>query len=136
MFDKIFTSIGIGAATVDTKLSQAEYKQTDIINGVVEVRGGTSNQFIARITVKFISRLHEYREDSDFDTHDKVLLEEVVLEKEDIKANTTHKFPFDLNIDGIEFPSTDDTTKLFILTEVEIGQSVDAFDEDEVKIIS
>ena len=86
--------------------------------------------------MKFISRLHEYREDSDFDTHDKVLLEEVVLEEEDIKANTTHKFPFDLNIDGIEFPSTDDTTKLFILTEVEIGQSVDAFDEDEVKIIS
>ena len=48
-FNKIFASVGIGAATVDTKLEKDTAAPGEEVRGVVEVRGGNVDQTIDEI---------------------------------------------------------------------------------------
>ena len=43
-FDKVFASVGIGSAAVDTKLERDSYMPGETVKGVVEIRGGKVEQ--------------------------------------------------------------------------------------------
>lgn len=49
LFNKIFSSIGIGSARVDTKLSTDRLKAGEKVTGVVEIVGGNMEQQIDEI---------------------------------------------------------------------------------------
>lgn len=43
LFNKVLASIGVGAATVDTKLHKSSYTINETVTGVVEVTGAIRN---------------------------------------------------------------------------------------------
>lgn len=49
IFNKVLASVGIGAATVDTKLENSRYTAGDVVRGNVEIMGGNVEQNIDRI---------------------------------------------------------------------------------------
>lgn len=51
LFNKALASIGIGAATVDTKLEKATYRAGKVMHGEIMVRGGHVEQQIDAIYV-------------------------------------------------------------------------------------
>ena len=46
LFNKVLASVGIGAATVDTKLERDQVDPGEELKGVVEIRGGNTEQRI------------------------------------------------------------------------------------------
>ena len=49
IFNKVLASVGIGAATVDTKLHKSVYNVNEKVTGIVEVVGGNIPQHIDAI---------------------------------------------------------------------------------------
>ena len=49
LFNKVLASIGVGAATVDTKLHKLSYTINEKVTGVVEITGGNTEQQIDAI---------------------------------------------------------------------------------------
>ena len=49
MFKKLLAKVGIGAATVDTRLNQDSFVPGDIIDGEVHITGGDIEQEIKKI---------------------------------------------------------------------------------------
>ena len=49
IFNKVLASVGIGAATVDTKLHKSVYNVNEKVTGIVEVVGGNIPQHIDTI---------------------------------------------------------------------------------------
>ena len=45
-FNKVFASVGIGAAKVDTKLEKDRVMPGEEVRGIVEIRGGNTEQNI------------------------------------------------------------------------------------------
>ena len=56
-FNKMLASIGIGSATVDTKLEKSRYTAGEIIRGNVEVTGGNTDQDVDRIYLTLYTTL-------------------------------------------------------------------------------
>ena len=54
-FDKVFASVGIGSAAVDTKLEKDTYTPGETVKGAVEIRGGKVDQQVDDIylTLKY-----------------------------------------------------------------------------------
>ncbi|MGM0873857.1 MAG: sporulation protein [Bacillota bacterium] len=71
-FNKILASIGIGPASVDTKLSQSSIKAGDEVEGIVEDKGGSIEQNIDEIYLT-INTNYEKEED------DKVIHKQAVI---------------------------------------------------------
>jgi sporulation-control protein len=51
-FGRLFSSIGVGAATVDTRLERDELVPGEEVRGVVEVKGGGSEQKVNGIRLE------------------------------------------------------------------------------------
>nr|WP_233548023.1 sporulation protein [Rummeliibacillus sp. POC4] len=57
LLHKALASLGIGAATVDTKLEKADYTGGEVIHGEVQIRGGNVDQQIdERASCKLIEK--------------------------------------------------------------------------------
>ena len=61
-FNKVLASVGIGAATVDTKLERDQVVPGEEIKGIVEIRGGNVEQKIDDI---YLSVNTQYVKESD-----------------------------------------------------------------------
>ncbi|XXM72543.1 sporulation protein [Lysinibacillus sphaericus] len=55
VFDKVVASMGIGSAAVDTKLKSPFIQQGEVLNGIVEVKGGNTEQRIEAINLKLMT---------------------------------------------------------------------------------
>ncbi|TYS67636.1 hypothetical protein FZC76_13760 [Sutcliffiella horikoshii] len=55
LFSKLITSVGIGSAKVDTKLKKNYFMQGEVLDGVVGILGGSSNQKIDAIHLKLMT---------------------------------------------------------------------------------
>ncbi len=55
-FGRLLSSIGIGAATVDTKLEKSEFVPGEEVRGVVEIKGGGQEQMVDGIYISVKTR--------------------------------------------------------------------------------
>ena len=55
MFDKLLSSIGIGAAKVDTRLAKKSYTVGETIEGEVFIKGGKNEQDIDNIQLTLMT---------------------------------------------------------------------------------
>ncbi|WP_168413027.1 sporulation protein [Bacillus salacetis] len=55
LFNKVVASLGIGSARVDTKLKNSYIQQGEMLEGVIEVKGGSSDQRVDAIYLKLMS---------------------------------------------------------------------------------
>ncbi len=132
MFDKLLTSIGIGAAKVDTRLSKGSYVAGEIIEGTVSIKGGSSEQEIDNI---YLTLMTDYEVEID----DKKVRRSVALEKIRltepflISANEEKVVPFRMRI-PFEAPSTLGRTRVWIQTGLDIKMAIDPQDTDYLEI--
>ncbi|MBN8190628.1 sporulation protein [Bacillus sp. NTK074B] len=132
-FNKVFASIGIGAATVDTKLEKSSYEAGEKVNGVVEITGGSTEQSIDAI---YLTLFATYIRESD----DKKYTDYAPIEKVQIShpftvlENEKREFPFTFVL-PFETPITYGNTRVWVATGVDIKNAVDPKDKDYIEIV-
>lgn len=132
-FNKVLASIGIGAASVDTKLSNSSIKAGEVVDGIVEVKGGNIEQKIDEIYLT-INTTYEKEVDDKIVQKQAVistikLNEPFVIMPEEIK---TIPFTFLLPLDT---PISAGSSKVWIQTGIDIKGAVDPTDRDMVTVL-
>ena len=132
LFNKALASIGIGAATVDTKLEKATYRAGEVMHGEILVRGGNVEQQIDAI---YISVHTTYiRESNDRKYTDVAAIHKVkVTEPFSIAAGEHKVFPISLTL-PIDTPITAGKTQVWVQTGLDIKNAVDSNDKDYIRV--
>lgn len=132
LFNKVFASIGIGAATVDTKLKKSTYKAGEEMHGVIEIRGGNTEQQIDAIYLTINTTY--IRESNDHKYTETVAIQKVkVTEPFSIAAGEQKVFPISLTL-PLDTPITAGKTKVWVQTGLDIKNAVDPSDKDTLHV--
>ncbi|MGM0845389.1 MAG: sporulation protein [Bacillota bacterium] len=132
-FNKVFASVGIGAASVDTKLEKTRYSAGDRVSGIVEVKGGNVEQEVDSIYLMLYTSYVKEADDKKYT--DSACIEKVqVSEPFVIKANETKQFPVSFEI-PFETPVTVGNTSVWVATGLDIKNAVDPTDKDYIDIL-
>lgn len=132
-FNKVFASVGIGAAKVDTKLERETVTPGEEIRGVVEIQGGNIEQTIDSIYLTVHTTYIKERDDkkyTDVGQVDKFKLTEPFT----IQANERKEIPIAFRIPS-DTPLTIGRTKVWVATGLDIKNSVDPTDKDFIKVV-
>lgn len=131
-FNKVFASVGIGAASVDTKLEKTGYRAGEMISGVVEVKGGNIEQEVDSIYLMLYTTY--IRESDDKKYTDSACIEKVLIsEPFVIKENEVKQFPVSFEL-PYETPVTIGNTRVWVATGLDIKNAVDPKDKDYIEI--
>lgn len=131
-FNKVLASVGIGAATVDTKLEKSTYSAGEVMRGEIEVRGGNVAQQIDTIYLTVYTTY--IREANDKKYTDKAAVNKVkVSDPFSIDAGENKVFPFSLTL-PLDTPITMGKTKVWVQTELDIKNAVDPEDKDYIDV--
>jgi sporulation-control protein len=127
-FKKVLASVGIGAATVDTKLESDQVILGEEIKGIVEIQGGNVEQQISDI---YLSIKTQYvKESNDHKHHVSITIERIRLaSKFTISANERKVIPFSFPV-PLDTPVTMGRTKVWMMTELDIKNAIDPSDKD------
>ena len=122
---RILSSIGIGAATVDTVLPKSELRPGETIRVDVELAGGDSTQEIEGIAFVLKARVES-------DEH--VLAEFEADRSISLSAEEERTIPVDVEV-PLWTPVTTGGLSVWLETRLEIDWARDPTDEDEVEIV-
>ncbi|MCA1054522.1 sporulation protein [Rossellomorea aquimaris] len=132
-FNKVFASIGIGAATVDTKLEKSSYVAGETAKGVVEITGGSTSQSIDSIYLTVFTTY--IRESDDKKYTDYAPIQKIqISDPFTIRENEKKEIPFSLTI-PYETPITYGNTRVWVATGLDIKNAVDPKDKDYIDIL-
>lgn len=136
-FKRTIASFGIGAAKVDTKITNNVVKQGDDLSGVVVVKGGDTNQPIESIKLNLMTLYcHEGNDrltSAIIHTH-KVNEPFIINEQEQQEIPFSFKIPLDTPM-TMEDPKTfQNVPPVWIETGVEIKNAVDPKDKDPITV--
>ncbi|KAA0562597.1 sporulation protein [Bacillus sp. CH30_1T] len=132
-FNKVFASIGIGAATVDTKLEKSSYQAGETAKGIVEITGGSADQNIDAIYLTLFTTY--IRESDDKKYTDYAPIQKVqISEPFTIGENEKKQFPFSFTL-PFETPITYGNTRVWVATGLDIKNAVDPKDKDYIEIL-
>ncbi|WP_025949031.1 sporulation protein [Geobacillus thermocatenulatus] len=132
LFKKLLSSIGIGSATVDTKLVKAKYVQGETVEGVVEVRGGSVEQHIDEIYLALVTTYIREIDDKKFEEK-AVLGRYKVSGPLTIGPNEMKTIPFQFAL-PYDVPVTLGTSKVWLQTGLDIKMALDPQDRDYLTI--
>ena len=132
MFKKLLSSVGIGAAKVDTQLTKTNYVVGEKLEGVVLIQGGQTEQEIGSI---YLSLLTEYEDEFNDTkvTRTAVIDKFELLHAFKIGVNETKEVPFSFTIPN-ETPATLGKTNVWVQTGLDIKMAVDPQDRDYIRI--
>ncbi|WP_208854676.1 sporulation protein [Geobacillus thermoleovorans] len=132
LFKKLLSSIGIGAATVDTKLAKAQYVQGETVEGVVDIRGGSIEQHIDEI---YLALVTTYLREIDDKKHEEkaVLARYKVSGSLTIGPNETKTIPFQFAL-PYDVPVTLGSSRVWLQTGLDIKMALDPQDRDHLAI--
>ena len=131
MLKKFLSSIGIGSLKVDTIIDHPEIAHGEPLIGTIYIDGGQSEQLIEYIKLEILKRTEGHREDSDFDVTVDIVAKHSIEMVGSVKSKETRMVPFELMPDE-RWKSNDPNVKLYLRTTVNIVNSVDVHDEDEI----
>ncbi len=131
-FNKVFASIGIGSATVDTKLEKNSYCAGETVKGVAEINGGSTEQEIDSIYITLFTTY--IRESDDKKLTDYAPIQRVqISDPFKIRENEKKEVSFTFTL-PYETPITYGNTKVWVATGVDIKNSIDPKDKDYIEI--
>jgi sporulation-control protein len=131
-FNKVFASVGIGAASVDTKLEKERYTAGERVSGVVEVKGGNVEQEVDSIYLKLYTTY--IRESDDKKYTDSACIEKIqITEPFVIQANEVKQFPVSFEL-PFDTPVTVGSTRVWVATGLDIKNAMDPSDKDYIEI--
>ena len=114
MFKKILSSVGIGAAKVDTQLHQTSFFPGETIEGVVTIKGGSTDQNVDAIYLKLMSEYEDKLNDKKINIA--VELEKFLLQDSfTIAADEKKEIPFSFQI-PYDVPVTLGKTRVWVQT--------------------
>lgn len=132
-FNKVFASIGIGSATVDTKLEKDTVIPGEEINGVVEVKGGNVEQNIDVILLSLHTTYIKEVDDKKFPKT--AVLDQIrVNEPFTIQPKETKQIPFSYRL-PLDTPVSLGRTKIWVSTGLDIKNAIDPTDKDFLKVL-
>jgi len=124
---RILSSIGVGAATVDTVLPKPELRPGETVQVDVELSGGDSNQVIGGIFFELKTRTG-----SDGDA---TVLSEIEVERSiSLSPDEERTIPVDIEL-PLWTPVTRDGVSVWLATRLEIDWARDPTDEDRITVV-
>ncbi|MEH7113514.1 sporulation protein [Neobacillus niacini] len=132
-FDKVFASVGIGSAAVDTKLERDSYMPGETVKGVVEIRGGKVEQQVDDI---YLTLNTTYLKESD----DKKYNVTAAIDRFRITSpfvigkNERKEIPFSFQL-PLDTPLSIGRSKIWVTTGLDIKNAVDPGDKDYLQVI-
>ncbi|WP_415817434.1 sporulation protein [Mesobacillus thioparans] len=133
LFNKVFASVGIGAAKVDTKLEKDRVKPGEEVRGIVEIRGGNVEQNIDDIYLSLHTTYIKEKDDRKY-TATAQIDRFRLIQSFSIKENETKEIPFTFRL-PLEMPLTMGRTKVWVSTGLDIKNAVDPSDKDYLTVI-
>lgn len=134
MFKKLFASIGIGGAKVDTILERSEVALGDVVDGYVAVKGGESEQKIDWIEFKLLTKIEKKVNGEEIKTT-KVITQGRLLEAFTIYAHEEKKIPFHITIPYHTPISINSSFPIWLETSLGIDNAIDPEDKDYIVIL-
>ena len=132
-FNKVFASVGIGSAAVDTKLEKDTYMPGEAVNGVVEIKGGKVEQQVDEI---YLTLNTTYLRESD----DKKYTVTAAIDRFRlttpfvIRPNEKKDIPFSFQL-PFDTPLSIGRSKVWVTTGLDIKGGVDPSDKDYLKVV-
>ncbi|MEH7093329.1 sporulation protein [Neobacillus vireti] len=132
-FNKVFASVGIGAAEVDTKLEKDTYMPGETVQGVVVIKGGKIDQQIDEIYLALNTTYLRESDDRKYSvtaTIDRFRLTTPFT----IRAKEKKDIPFSFQL-PYDTPLSIGRSKVWVTTGLDIKGAVDPSDKDYIKVI-
>ncbi|MBS4190891.1 sporulation protein [Bacillus sp. FJAT-49705] len=132
IFNKMLASVGIGAATVDTKLEHDTVVPGGEIRGVVEINGGNVEQRIDDIYLSLNTTYVKEVDDRKY-TASGLIDRFRLTDSFTLMANERKVIPFSFIIPA-DTPLSIGKTKVWIATGLDIKNAVDSTDKDFIRV--
>ncbi|MDQ6599326.1 sporulation protein [Bacillus salipaludis] len=132
-FNKVFASVGIGAATVDTKLEKDTYMPGETVKGIVEVSGGKVEQQVDDIYLSLNTTYLREADDRKYSVTaciDRFRLTSPFM----IQVNEKKRIPFSFQLPE-DTPVSIGRSKVWVSTGLDIKNGVDPSDKDYLKVV-
>jgi sporulation-control protein len=132
-FNKVFASVGIGGAKVDTRLEKDRVMPGEEVRGVVQIRGGSTEQNIDDIYLSLHTTYIKEADDKKYTATaqiDRFRLTQSFV----IKENETKEMPFSFRL-PLETPLSMGRTKVWVNTGLDIKSAVDPTDKDYLSVV-
>lgn len=131
-FKRLLSSIGVGAARVDTRLERDELVPGEQVRGAVEVRGDGSEQEVNGIHLEV--QTHYKRESGDSTITETATIERFsVSGQRTIGANSREEIPFDFRL-PYDTPLTLGRSSIWIRTSLDVSMAIDPSDSDNITV--
>lgn len=129
MFTELLTRIGIGSATVDTRLASAQVVPGGMLRGEVSIQGGSAAQEMSALYLRVMTR---YKTDEH--THDLTLAAHTLAAPMTIQPGSTWQQPFEVQL-PYATPLTLKRTPVYVVTGADISMSLDPKDTDMLRVM-
>jgi sporulation-control protein len=131
-FGRLLSSIGVGAATVDTRLQRDELVPGEEVRGLVNVKGGSSEQEVNGIRLEVQTSYK--RESGDTTVTETATIESFpVSGRRTIAANSQEEIPFAFRL-PYDTPLTLGRSSVWIRTALDVSMALDPSDSDVVTV--
>lgn len=130
MFEKLLSSLGIGAMNIETRIEKASFKADETIKGKIFLHGGDADQRISKIKLSLIEQVQNDTDESDFDVMENVLQVYEINSDQVVESKQTVEKPFEFALNHIDFGKG--ISELTLRTYVYIDSGADA--EEDAKI--
>jgi len=131
-FNKMLASIGVGSAKVDTKLYKSSFSQGETVSGVIEIKGGKTEQYINDIHLSLLTKYVSKSSENEF-YETGVISRFRAADRVTIKPDEYKEIPFTFQL-PLDSPITSDKTKIWIHTELGIPNALDPSDDDYIEV--
>lgn len=132
IFNKVFASIGIGNAQVNTELEKSTYTAGDTVRGIVIIQGGNVAQEIGQINLALKTKY--LKETNDTKIHQEgIICSFVISESFTIGAGERKEIPFDFRLPLLT-PITAGQSLIWLHTGLDISRAVDPTDQDYIRV--
>ncbi|MDR7075430.1 sporulation-control protein [Neobacillus niacini] len=132
-FDKVFASVGIGSAAVDTKLERDTYMPGETVKGAVEIRGGKVDQQVDDIYLTLNTTYLKESDDKKYNvtaTIDRFRITSPFT----IRKNERKEIPFSFQL-PLDTPLSIGRSKIWVTTGLDIKNAVDPGDKDYIQVV-
>ncbi|MEJ7842302.1 MAG: sporulation protein [Rubrobacter sp.] len=128
MFKRLLSSIGVGGATVDTRLHADSFVPGGTVSGETHIVGGSDAQEFNRIYLAVSTR---YKHDDS--THEHTLVEHEVAGKMEIGAGEERAVPFSFRL-PYETPLSVGHQDVTVHTGLDVPGAIDPGDADPIQV--
>jgi sporulation-control protein len=132
MFKKLLAKVGIGAATVDTRLYDDLLAPGEMLNGEVHITGGDVSQEIEDIYL-YVATQYKREIDDSTVTEECVLVQYRLSERFTLQPKQETRIPFEVQLPH-ETPVTLANQPVYLRTGLDISRAIDPGDTDYIQV--